>query len=132
MNPRQFLLIGGIVLIVVGLLGLIGIIGPVPESSIFGSIWWFDDVENWAHLILGVVAVALVYASGMSIQKTVTLLVGILALIVGLWGFLVSGQLLGANLENPLDNLLHLVVGVWGLWAWRGAKKTSFPQTTSM
>ena len=29
----------------------------------------------------------------------------------------------GANLENPLDNILHLVIGVWAVLAWRGAKK---------
>ncbi|MEK9147909.1 MAG: hypothetical protein AAB650_00555, partial [Patescibacteria group bacterium] len=56
MNPKQFLQIGGVVLVLVGILGFVGVIGPTAESSLFGGAWWFDNAENWAHLVLGVVA----------------------------------------------------------------------------
>ncbi len=48
---------------------------------------------------------------------------GILLLGLGILGFVLpAGSMsqynLGvANLENPLDNVLHLVVGIWALWA---------------
>jgi ABC-type Fe3+-siderophore transport system permease subunit len=46
-NPKQFLTIGGAVLLLVGILGFIGIIGP-DANSIFGSAWYFDNAENIA------------------------------------------------------------------------------------
>ena len=115
MNPRQFLLLGGIVLVLVGLLGFFGVIGPTAEQSIFGEMWWFDNAENWAHLVLGVVALVLLMAPA-GLQKPVVILVGIVGLLVGLYNF-ASESLLGANLESPADLILHLVVGIWALIA---------------
>ena len=125
MNPKSFLKIGGVVLVIVALAGLVGIIGPTPESSIFGARWYFDNGENWAHLIGGVAALLVVYAMP-AFQGPVTLLVGVIALLAGVWGFFLPEQMpnfYGANLENPLDNILHLVIGVWAVLSWRGAKK---------
>ncbi|MBI1971445.1 MAG: hypothetical protein HYS52_01180 [Candidatus Wildermuthbacteria bacterium] len=121
MNPKQFLQIGGAVLAVVGVLGMVGVLGPTAEQSIFGEAWWFDNAENWAHLVLGIVALAAAFAIGASMQKTLVLLVGIVGVLVGLYGF-VSPTLLGANLQNPADNILHIAVGLWALWAWKGGK----------
>jgi len=123
MNPKSFLFIGGIILAAVGILGFIGVLGPTSENSIFGSAWWFDNVENWAHLVLGIVALIVRYAMGEMIQKTITLLVGLLAAVATLSGFLAGPYFLGANLQNPLDNILHLAVAVWALWSWWAAKK---------
>ena len=126
MNPKQFLIIGGIVLLVVGLVGFWGILGPTPAQSIFGPSWYFDNGENWAHTILGIVALLVAVAMPAGMQAGVTLLVGAVALIVGLWGFLLPGatpNFYGANLENPLDNILHIAIGIWAILAWRGAKK---------
>lgn len=116
MNPKQFLLWGGLILAVVGILGFVGVIGPTPEQSIFGSAWWFDNTENWAHLVLGIIALLAWKFLKAGNQKTLTLLVGVLALLVGVYNF-ASTSLLGANLENPADMVLHLVVGVWALYA---------------
>lgn len=122
LTPKGFLTIGGIILLVVGVLGFF-LIGPTPEQSIFGASWYFDGPENWAHVVLGVVALAIAYGvKDANIQKWVATIVGIVALIVGIYGFF-SSDLLGANLENPLDNILHLVVGVWGIVA--GMKKAT-------
>lgn len=123
MNPKQFLVVGGVVLVVVGLAGFFGLIGPTSDSSLFGASWWFDNGENWAHLILGVVALVVAYALGSGLQGRVTLLVGVVGLLVTLWGWLIGPNFYGANLENPLDNLLHLVVGAWALWAWWNGRK---------
>lgn len=127
MNPKQFLLVGGVVLVAVGLAGFFGIIGPTAEQSIFGDNWWFDNGENWAHLILGVVGIILAYAAPAGLQALVTLLLGIVGVLVAVWGFMIGSDFYGANLENPADNILHLAVGLWALWAWWSAR-SSAPQ----
>lgn len=120
MNPKQFLLIGGVVLVAVGLLGFVGLIGPTADASIFGSAWWFDNAENWAHLVLGIVALIAAFVLGANLQRPLVMLLGIVGVLVGLYSLFGYSSFLGANLENPADSLLHLVVGVWALWAsWR-------------
>lgn len=114
-TPKGFLSIGGIVLVVVGILGFF-LIGPTEDTSIFRGAWWFDNAENWAHLVLGIVALVVAYAlKDAGTQKNVTAVVGIIALLVGLYGF-IWPSLFGANLEL-LDNFLHLIVGIWALVA---------------
>jgi len=116
-NPKQFLQIGGVVLVLVGILGFVGVIGPREEDSIFRSAWWFDNAENWAHLVLGIVALVAAYALGASLQRPLVMILGIVGVLVGLYSGLISPTFLGANLENPADTLLHIVVGAWALWA---------------
>ena len=116
LSPKGFLQIGGIILVLVGVLGFF-LIGPTEEQSILGAAWWFDTYENWAHVVLGIVALVAAYGlKDAAMQKGLVMIVGIVALLVGIWGFF-SPSLLGANLENPLDNILHLVVGAWGILA---------------
>lgn len=126
MNPKQFLLIGGAVLLLVGILGFVNVLGPTPDKSLFGEPWWFDKGENWAHSILGVVALlAGVALKDAQAQKWLVVVVGVVAVLVGLVGFFLEAtppNFLGANLENPADNILHLVVGAWALFA--GLRKT--------
>ena len=117
MNPKQFLQIGGIVLVLVAILGFVGVIGPTADDSLFGATWWFDNGENWAHLILGVVALALAYGTkNMMLQKNITILVGVLGILFAVYNIF-STSFLGTNLESPLDLILHLLIGVWALWA---------------
>lgn len=116
MNPKQFLQIGGVVLVLVGILGFVGVIGPTAEDSVFGATWWFDNGENWAHLILGVVALIAAFAIPGSLQKPLVVLLGVLGVLVGIYSIF-RPDFLGANLENPADTLLHIVVGLWALVA---------------
>lgn len=115
-NSTSFLKIGGGVLVVVGLLGFVGLIGPTSEQSIFGTFWWFDNAENVAHLVLGIVGLIVAFALPLSLHKPVTLLVGVLALFFALYNVF-SVDFLGATLQNPADLVLHLVVGVWALYS---------------
>ncbi len=122
MNPKKFLQIGGAVLVLVGILGFVGVLGPTAEQSIFGSSWWFDGGENWAHLILGVVGLIASFALGAGYQRVLVRLLGWIGILVGLYSLFISNSFLGANLENPMDTLLHLAVGVWALLAAKGSK----------
>lgn len=121
-NPKSFLKIGGWTLILLAVLGFIGITGPTPSQSIFGSYWWFDNAENWTHLVLGIIAVAGAYSLSESLQRPLVSVVGIVGILVGLYGFMFSSMLLGASLENPSDNLLHVIVGGWAVWSAYAAK----------
>ena len=57
--------------------------------------------------------------------RWIVILLGLVSLFFAVYGFSVAGNpapnTFGlANLENPFDNVLHLVVGVWALYAaWR-------------
>ena len=127
MNPKQFLILGGIILALIGMLGMVGdIIGPTPEESFFGSIWWFDTAENWAHLVLGIVALVAAFIFPAGLQKSLVLLVGFVAVLIGIYSAVSSAPILGANLENPADTVLHMLVGDWAIFAgMRGGSRTA-------
>lgn len=121
-TPKGFLQVGGAVLLVVGLAGYV-IIGPTAQNSVFGEFWWFDNAENVAHTVLGIVALIAAYSLSASMQKNLVVVVGVVGLLVGLYNFM-GTELLGANLESPADLVLHLVIGAWALYAvyGKGAK----------
>lgn len=116
MNPKQFLVAGGAILVLVGVLGMVGVLGPTADDSIFGESWWFDSAENWAHLVIGVVALLAAFVAPASAQRPLVMIVGIVAVLVGVYNFF-STKFLGANLQSPADLILHLVVGAWALYA---------------
>lgn len=129
-NSTMFLRIGGAVLLLVGLVGVIGILNNVDFFSL-------DTGENVAHIGLGVIGLAAGFGlKDRMIHRGLTAVVGITALIFGLLGwFLPSGGALSngafanpnflglANLESPSDNLLHLFVAAWAIWAMMGDSK---------
>ncbi len=117
MNPKQFLQIGGAVLLLVGILGFAGVIGPDANSSIFGANWYFDNPENWAHLVLGIVGIIASFVLPGNLQKLLVLLLGVVGILAGIYSIFGTTMLLGANLENPADTVLHLIVGAWALFA---------------
>lgn len=117
-TPKGFLQVGGAILLIVGLGGYV-VLGPTASQSIFGDFWWFDNAENLAHTVLGIVGLAAAFVFPASAQKMLVMVLGVVALLVGVYNF-VSPQLLGANLETPADLVLHLVVGAWALYATMG------------
>lgn len=126
MNARQFLLAGGAALVLLGVLGFTGVIGPTEEDSIFnkaGFDWWFDNNESWAHLVLGIVGMLAGFLLPGSLQRPLVLVLGVAGVLAGLYSLAIGPELLGANLENPADTLLHIVVGAWALWT--GSRKTA-------
>lgn len=111
-------------LVLIAVLGFIGVIGPTT-GSLFDGFWYFDNAENWAHLVLGVVALIAAFTLPAATNKMLVMVLGIFGVIVGLYslfGPMPGGSnFLGAMLQNPADTLLHLVVGAWALYA--GYKK---------
>ena len=118
MNPKQFLQIGGAILLLLGLVGFAGLF------STKGSFFWLDNGENVAHTGLGIIAIAASFLlKDAQMQKWLVAAVGVIALFFTIYGFAVAGDASGANafglanLESPADDILHLVVGVWALAA---------------
>lgn len=117
MNPKQFLQIGGAILL---LLGIVGYAGVFSDTK---SAFYLDGGENIAHTVLGIVALAAsMWLKDANMQKWLVAVVGIVALFFGVYGFAVAGNTppntFGiSNLESPADDILHLVVGIWALAA---------------
>jgi hypothetical protein len=117
--PRLFLTVGGAVLL---LLGIVGYLNVFTESG--SPNFWLDGGENLAHTVLGIVALAAVFVPGLNTAlapyyRAIVGLVGVIALFFAVYGFLqpagtgANPNTFGvSNLENPADDLLHLVVGI--------------------
>ena len=124
MYPKLFLTVGGAVLL---LLGIVGYLNVFTESGT--PDFWLDGGENLAHTVLGVVALAAVFVPGLNTAlapyyRAIVGLVAVIALFFAVYGFLqpagtsANPNTFGvSNLENPSDNLLHLVVGIVALAA---------------
>jgi hypothetical protein len=116
-TPRMFLIAGGVVLLLLGVVGFLGIFTKAAFPA-----FWLDNGENVAHVGLGLIALAAVYVPGLNTAlapyyRWIVLLVGVIALFFGLYGFVVANaaepNTFGlANLELA-DNILHLVVAAW-------------------
>ncbi|MEK7582925.1 MAG: hypothetical protein AAB483_00760 [Patescibacteria group bacterium] len=114
MNPKSFHLVGGIVLALVGLLGLLGVL-----DSVFG------DLSYMVYLIVGIIAMIGSFVFPMGLQKIVALLIGIIALLLGLYNLFLSGDaFLGMNLGNSAAGVLDLIVGIWALLSVKGKPAT--------
>ena len=119
MNPKQFLQIGGAILLLLGLAGFAGLFSQK------GSFFWLDNSENVAHTGLGIIVIAASFRlKDAQAQKWLVAVVGVTALFFTIVGFAVAGDTTSgantfglANLESPADDILHLVVGVWALAA---------------
>jgi hypothetical protein len=128
LSSKGFLQVGGVVLIIVGILSYL----PFTNNpgGIFGPAWWFDAGEGVAHIFLGVVAIAAAYALPDNLQKPLVVVVGIVGLLFGVLGGTVintggNANFYGlSNLESPLDNILHLFVAAWALYASLVSKAT--------
>ena len=129
MNPKQFLMVGGVILIIVGVLGFF-LIGPTAQKSIFGASWYFDSGENWAHLIIGIVGVLAAYVLPASGQKPLVMLLGLVGVLIGIYSVF-NQKFLGSNLENPADTILHIAVGAWALYSSMSKEEMSMGGTGS-
>jgi hypothetical protein len=122
-TPAGFLMWGGVILLVLGIVGFV-----VPRLPPGGSVGiYFTPPENYAHVVLGIVAIAASMYTTKEIQKWLTTLVGLAGLFFGITGLLVLGggepNYYGLTNLELIDDAIHLVVGVWALWTVYGRKK---------
>ncbi|GAX90628.1 DUF4383 domain-containing protein [Effusibacillus lacus] len=99
-----FARVAGWIFIVLGILGFF-------VNNLFGLIQ-FDVAHNAVHLLLGVLGLAAASGNQSQLYSAV---VGAVLVILGAAGFFLP-SMLGIHLE-PVENILHLVLGGWGLYA---------------
>lgn len=88
---------------------------------------WFDPVENLFHLVPGLTLVAVASVPGLRLalapaHRALLAVVGLALLAAAVAGFTLAGRsapnILGVtNFENPVENVIHWVVGVQCLFA---------------
>ena len=103
----QFTQISGWVFVFIGLIGFF-------LTDLFGLIR-FDAGHNALHIALGSLSLWLCYKGTAGMQVNWTKWAGVSYLLFGAVGFFIP-QLGSIGLE-PLENLLHLILGGWGIWA---------------
>ena len=119
LNPKHFLMLGGVVLVLLGVAGMF-VLGPSVESSMLGEKFFLTEGENIAHLVLGAVALGAYFTiKSAKLLRLLVLVVGVVAVVAVIWGLVSMGKpnpnIGVANLENPADNILHALVAVWAL-----------------
>ncbi len=109
--------------VVGAVLTILGIVGFFYSSS-FGSPGNVDDVfgifsVNGWHNVLHLATGLLGLAAAAYFARTYALALGLLYLVVAIWGFIVgSGDaILSIVPVNTADNVLHLIIGLVGLAA---------------
>ncbi len=105
----------GVALLAVGLLGVI-----LNEQSLFGLLH-FEMVHNVVHLLTGAIGTWLGFKGSDKAAKMFAQIFGVvytLLAIAGFAGVMAIGEMLGTmHLMDPAYNVIHLIVGVWGLYA---------------
>lgn len=103
----------GIVLLALGVIGFM-------TSSLLGAPT--TTVHNLIHLISGAVLAYFAFTGGP--VKMGAQVFGVIYTIVGVLGFISAGTLAGLGVPtNMLYNLIHLVVGVAGLYVGFGSQE---------
>jgi hypothetical protein len=98
---------------------LLGVLGFFV-SDLLGLIH-FDTPHNVVHLVIGILGIAA--AQNVNWATLYAKLLGALYLLLGILGFFLP-EVLGIHLE-AVENLLHLLLGAWGLYAAFGQKKSA-------
>lgn len=120
-SPRGFLLWGGVLLVVLGVLGFLGWFTKASSPG-----FWLTGAESVAHLLLGVFGLAAVYLPGVNdalrpYYRRIVIVIGAGALFFSLYGFLAGGNpepnTFGLfNLEF-VDAVLYLLYAAWAFAA---------------
>jgi len=117
--PRLFLSAGGSVLLLLTMVGYVGVFSEAGSPT-----FWLDPAENALHAGLGLVALGALFIPGVKTilaphQRAIVAGIAVVLLFLGVYGFALPAgssahpNLFGmANLESPVDNVLHLVLGV--------------------
>jgi hypothetical protein len=91
------------------------------DESVRDAVFGVLDVNGWhnvVHILTGAIGL-LAYGAGVYAARTYAMALGIVYLIVAAWGFMVGDgdSILSIIPVNTEDNVLHLLLGVGGVWA---------------
>jgi hypothetical protein len=111
----------GAVLVLAGIIGFFYNAEFTSDESVRDAVFGILDVNGWhnvVHILTGVLGL-LAYGAGVYAARSYAAALGVVYLIVAAWGFIVGDgeSILSIIPVNTEDNVLHLLLGVGGLWA---------------
>jgi Domain of unknown function (DUF4383) len=111
----------GAVLVFAGIIGFFYNAEFTSDESVRDAVFGLFDVNGWhnvVHILTGVLGL-LAYGAGVYAARSYALALGVVYLVVAAWGFIVGDgdSILSIIPVNTEDNILHLVLGVGGVWA---------------
>jgi hypothetical protein len=120
-SPAQlYALIAGAVLTVAGILGFFYDSSFTSDKSMRDAVLGLLDVNGW-HNVLHVATgmLGLVLASSFASARAYALGLGIVYVVVAIWGFAIGdgGSILSIIPVNTEDDILHLLIGIAGIGA---------------
>ena len=133
---RLYCTLVGAALVIVGIIGFFyssgfdtGTAGVAKDTDEVFGILAINGWHNIVHILLGVLAL---FAAGTPYgARTYCLAVGLVYVVLALWGFIDDdGVIVGLLPLNDEDNVLHLVLGLTGLAAGAATPKTRVAVTT--
>jgi hypothetical protein len=126
----------GAVLVIAGIIGFFYEASfATGDSIVSDDVFGILAVNGW-HNLIGHIAIGLVLlACAGYAAREAALGVGLLYVVLAIWGFLVVdngvGDILGLIPINNEDNVLHLILGLTGLAAGAATPKESRPVATA-
>ena len=118
---RLYALVVGATLVLAGILGFFYEAEFTSDESVRDSVLGILDVNGWhnvVHIATGALGL-LAFAAGAYAARTYALGLGVVYIVVAIWGFVVGDgdSILSIVPVNTEDNVLHLLIGVAGLAA---------------
>lgn len=119
-DVTTFWRISGVAVAAVAVLGIL--LNLLDEEALLGSFLTFDWTHNIVHVVLAAIALVMGFGTvAMNMSKMVAKVFGAVYLLLGVAGFISAGlfglgDAIGLELEIG-ENLVHLVIGAWGLYA---------------
>ncbi|MDQ3935083.1 MAG: DUF4383 domain-containing protein [Actinomycetota bacterium] len=130
-TPAQlYALVFGATLVLAGIVGWFysaDFGSPGEVDGVFGIL----DVNAWHNIVHLATGALGLLALGYSAARTYALGLGVVYVLVAIWGFAVGdgGQILSIIPVNTEDNVLHLLIGAAGLGAYAATPAAAKPTT---
>jgi uncharacterized protein (UPF0333 family) len=132
-SPAQlYALIFGALLTIAGITGFFYNSDFTSDKAARDAVFGVLDVNGWhnvVHIVTGVIGLAV--ASSYSASRSYALGVGLIYIIVAIWGFIIGSgdSILSIIPVNTEDNILHLLIGVAGIAAGMATPAVADPTT---
>jgi hypothetical protein len=132
-SPAQlYALIFGALLTIAGITGFFYNSDFTSDKGVRDAVFGVLDVNGWhnvVHILTGVIGLAV--ASSYSASRSYALGVGLIYIIVAIWGFIIGSgdSILSIIPVNTEDNILHLLIGVAGIAAGMATPAVADPTT---
>jgi hypothetical protein len=135
-NPaRLYAGLVGAVLVIAGIIGFFYESEFTDDKAVRDAVFGILDVNGWhnvVHILTGALGL-LAYGAGAYAARTYALGLGVVYIVVAVWGFIVGDgdSILSIIPVNTEDNVLHALLGVAGIGAGLASPAAAAPATPS-